>query len=475
MAGGGPIDSGSQINSDANANKSYLVPIVFMVTLFFFIGFITVLNDVLIPALRDIFNFKEEKWKAMLIQFCFFTGYFVMSVPAGILVSKVGYKKSLLISLGLTALGLFMFWPAAYIMSYGFYLLALFIVACGLAILQVVINPYLTALGSPETGASRLNFGGALNSTATTIGPVIGASLFLKSGVTDPAAKAASMSGPYAILAAIIVFIAVMFAMTKLPKLRIDSDPNENPWDFSKALKFRHLKLGAGAIFFYVGAEVAIGSLLVIYIIDANMIKLPAEYVKGLDAEGVEKMKELFTTSLLTYYWGGAMIGRFAGSAITRAFKPEKVLAFVAIVAVVLINLSFITPLLSSWMNIPVFVLSKMSFITVSIPIGIFCLVLVGLFNSIMWPTIFPLGIKGLGKHTGKGSGVMVTMVFGGAVIPFITGLLADKIGYKMSFALVLFCYAYIFYFATKGHKNVNPDLTEEAMSESAPASDDTV
>jgi MFS transporter, FHS family, L-fucose permease len=468
MAGGAPISSNTTSNYDPS--KNYSLPMAIMTALFFMIGFITVLNDVLIPSLKGLFELQG--WQAMLIQFCFFTAYFVMSPPAGLIINKVGYKKGLMIGLAITALGLFLFIPAASVVSYGLFLFALFTVGSGFAIIQVAINPYIPMLGAPETASSRLNLGGAFNSVATFIGPIIGGWLILSVDyssliqglegevLTDTLnhAKAASVRFPYIILAFVTILIAGLLAFIKLPQITgesVDEDATGSHLDF------KHLKFGAGAIFFYVGTEVAIGSLLILYLQDPSMGAL----------------KEEFGSALLAYYWGGAMVGRFLGFIILKKIKAEIGLRTVSAIAFALVLFSMFSITIDSTMDLSVLRMLNdkftgdfsIGFETIQIPVAAFLLVLVGLCNSIMWPSIFPLGIRGLGQHTSKGSGLMVSMVLGGAIVPLVQSVLATGIrinndteyllgfggvGYRFSFIVCLICYAYIFMFAFKWYKS---------------------
>ena len=427
--GGGNSNSTSTYDS----SKNYSVPLALLIGLFFMIGFITVMNDVLIPSLKGVFNITEN-WKLMMIQFCFFGAYGIMSIPAGSIIAKIGYKKGLTLALSIMGTGLFMFVPAASLLSFELFLAALFIVACGLTILQVAINPYIISLGRPETGAARLNLGGALNSTATFIGPIIGGALILKPGLIDAVAKADAVKGPYIVLALVTIAIGVLLYFITLPTLEVEAEVQTN----DSYGKYKHLLFGSGAIFFYVGAEVAIGSLLILY--------LHKDF--GVD----EKM----ASSLVAYYWGSAMIGRFIGSALGQTIKANVMLAAVSIGAIALIVLSmvgFTTPI-----DIPVMIMNtdpsfSINFINQPIPMAAFFLVLVGLLNSVMWPCIFPLGIAKLGSFTSKGSGLMCSMIVGGAFIPLLQGVIADSIGYKLSFIVCVVCYLYLLFFAVKGHK----------------------
>lgn len=461
MAGGGPTGA-SGVKIEGGGNSKYGFALTLMVTLFFMIGFITVLNDVLIPSLKGLFELTASQ--AMLIQFCFFIAYAILSYPAGLLIEKVGYKKGLIISLAVMGFGLLFFVIASMVQLYGVFLLALFIVASGITILQVAINPYIIALGPEETGASRLNLGGALNSTATFIGPIIGGAFILKEfSLADfnndilllNAAKAEAVRGPYIILALVTFAIAAILYFTTLPKISTEVT-EEVEDDGTSPLDFLHLKLGAGSIFFYVGAEVAIGSILVLYLTTQNLIVLPQEMIAGKSGEALTSIYEKMASSLLAYYWGAAMIGRFVGSAVGQKIKANLLLAIVSVIALVLVTYSMIGGQ-GGRMDISVIVLNtspfSIGFQSINIPVVAFALVLVGLFNSVMWPAIFPLGIAKLGKHTSKGSGIMVTMVLGGAVIPYIQGLLADSIGYRFSFIICIVCYAYLLFFALKGYK----------------------
>ena len=433
-------------NSTASANydssKNYSVPLTLMIGLFFMIGFITVLNDVLIPSLKGVFNITEN-WKLMLIQFCFFGAYGIMSIPAGLIITKIGYKKGLTLALTIMGVGLFMFVPAATIISYELFLVALFTVACGLTILQVAINPYIISLGRPETGASRLNLGGALNSTATFIGPIIGGALILKPGLVDAIAKANAVKGPYIVLALITIAIGVLLYFIQLPTIEAEEEV-ETKESYSK---YKHLLFGSGAIFFYVGAEVAIGSLLILY--------LHKDF-------GIE---EKMASSLVAYYWGSAMIGRFVGSALGQRIQANVMLAAVSIGAIALIVLSMVG--FTNPIDIPVMVLNtdpsfSINFVDVNVPLAAFFLVLVGLLNSVMWPCIFPLGIAKLGSFTSKGSGLMCSMIVGGAFIPLFQGVIADSIGYKLSFIVCVVCYLYLLFFAVKGYKTDYLDNNEK-------------
>lgn len=434
MAGGGPIGS-SATQLEIDQNRNYTAPMIIMTALFFMIGFITVFNDVLIPSLKSVFEL--EPWQATLIQFCFFGAYGIMAYPSGEIIKRVGYKKGLMIGLATMGIGLLLFVPASMVVSYGFFLFALFVVASGLTILQVAINPYMSVLGPPETGAARLTIGGSFNSLATFLGPIIGGATVL-AGIDgmSKVEKAEHVQGPYIMLAVITILIAVILYFIQLPKLNTDSGTKKVS---GSAFQYRNLNLGALAIFFYVGAEVAIGTILVIYL---------------KDSAAMGNINEELGSSYLAYYWMGAMIGRFLGIIFLRFISAQKALAFVTAAAVILVVMSMMGPFMDTWIDVPVIQLKTFSFQSIHVPLASLLLVIVGLFNSIMWPSIFPLGIRGLGKHTSQASGIMVTMVVGGAIIPLAQGGLVALYDYRYSFVLVVVCYLYLFYYAVNGHKS---------------------
>lgn len=392
---------------------NYAVPLALMVSLYFSIGFITALNDILVPHFKDLFHLTNVA--ALLVQFCFFGAYFVMSLPSGWIVGRIGYKASIVAALATMGLGLLLFLPASVIIFYPLFLFALFVVGSGLALLQVAINPYVGALGTPETASSRLNLAGGFNSIATTIAPKVGAAfIFIAAGATT-AQLARSVRVPYLVLAVFAFLMAGLTAAVHLPD--VIEENKDGATGGGSAWKFRHLRLGALAIFFYVGAEVAIGSLLI------NFLGQPS--MGGLAHSAAARY--------VSFYWGSSMVGRFMGFVALRKIRAQRALAFVASAALVLVA----TAILARG------------------HVAVIAIVGCGLFNSVMWPCIFPLSVEGLGRYTSQGSGILVTMVVGGAVIPEIQGFLADAFGYQRSFIVVLLCYAYLVYFALSGHRNV--------------------
>jgi FHS family L-fucose permease-like MFS transporter len=395
------------------AKRNYTIPLTLMVSLYFGIGFITALNDILVPHFKDLFHLTNVT--ALLVQFCFFGAYFVMSLPSGWIVGRIGYKRGIVVALSVMGLGLLLFLPASVIIFYPLFLFALFVVGSGLALLQVAINPYVGALGSPETASSRLNLAGFFNSAATTIAPKVGAAFIFIAAGASAAQLAHSVRMPYAILATCAFTMAIITAFVQLPdvieKGGVKSASDGSAWSFS------HLRLGALAIFFYVGAEVAIGSVMI------NFLGQPS--MGGLSHE--------VAAQYVSYYWGGTMVGRLIGFFALRWIRAQRALAFVSLIASLLVITTIAT----------------------HGHIAMWAIVSCGLFNSVMWPCIFPLSVQGLGRFTSQGSGILVTMVVGGAVIPEIQGFLADSFGYQRSFVIVLLCYMYILFFALRGHRNL--------------------
>jgi FHS family L-fucose permease-like MFS transporter len=403
-----------------NTNK-YTPALIVLTSLFFMWGLITSLNDILIPHLKAAFSLSYAQ--AMLIQFCFFGAYFVVSLPAGLLVKRVGYKRGIIIGLCTAAVGCLLFYPAASSHVYGLFLGALFVLASGITLLQVAANPYVTILGNPQTAHSRLVLTQAFNSLGTTIGPYVGAVLILSavtvaSDLPDPAAQAASVQGPYLGLAAALFAIAVVIALVRLPHVQAaEASPSESlvAGRDRSIWHYRHLILGTVAIFLYVGAEVSIGSFLV------NFMSQPE--VAGL--------REDVAGRYLALYWGGAMVGRFIGAAVLSRVPAGRVLAFNACMAVVLLIVA----------------------IVFAGPVAMWSLLAIGLFNSIMFPTIFSLAIAGLGKHTGTGSGMLCMAIVGGAILPVFQGVFADQISLLYSFSIPLLCYLYIAFYGYRGHE----------------------
>jgi FHS family L-fucose permease-like MFS transporter len=403
-----------------------------LMSLFFIWGFITSLNDILIPHLKSVFTLNYTQ--AMLVQFCFFTAYFIVSVPSGYLVEKINYKGGIIAGLSIAGTGCLLFYPAAGWYSYPLFLAAFFVLASGIALLQVAANPYVALLGKPETASSRLTLTQAFNSLGTTIAPYFGALLILSTAVKSAeesrllsprelsayqAVQAAAVQTPYLFLAAVLFLIAVIFALIKLPEIKSTEQQSFNKKTFDDgyvcAWSYKHLVLGAVGIFVYVGGEVSIGSFLINY----------------LGEPAIAGLQEKEAGQYVSFYWGGAMVGRFLGAAVMQKIQPGKVLAFNAVIAAVLVLISM----------------------TSNGSIAMWTILVVGLFNSIMFPTIFSLAVKGLGKHTGQGSGILCAAIVGGAILPVVQGLFADRIGIQDAFFIPVLCYLYIAYYGWKGHR----------------------
>jgi FHS family L-fucose permease-like MFS transporter len=411
----------------AGSPPSHFGAIAVLTTLFFMWGGLTSLNDVLIPHLKGIFSLTY--FQAMLVQFCFFGAYGLMSIPAGRFVKAIGFKKGIIVGLAGAAVGCLMFFPAAAVRSYGVFLFAFFVLATGIVILQVAANPFVAVLGPPETASSRLTLTQAFNSLATWafptfIGPIIlaiaglsAAELAKLTPAAQQAQEAQAVQMPYVGLALALALLSVIVWRSKLPKIDTASTADAGAGalsDRASAWRYRHLVLGAVAIFMYVGAEVAIGSLLV------NYFKEP--YTLGwAESKG---------TRLMPIYWLCAMVGRFIGSGTLRLFKPGRLLATHATVAALLALTSALT---SGWT-------------------AVVTIIAVGFVNSIMFPTIFTLAIEGLGRHTEQGSGILCAAIVGGAFIPALQGVVADSAGLHISFILPAACYLYIAWYGLKGH-----------------------
>ena len=402
----------------AHSQQNHTPALVVLTTLFFMMGFITCMNDILIPHLQKIFTLTNVQ--AMLVQFCFFTAYAIMSIPMGFLVGKIGYKNGVISGFLLTAVGCLLFYPAADSQSYPTFLGALFILASGVTLLQVSGNPYVTLLAKPGKESATLTLVQAFNSLGTTIAPKIGALLIF----TDAAQKAskaeqiASVQIPYLGLAGLLILLAVFVKMIRLPDARkIAVEESEHNHDGKTSVwQYKHLIFGMVGIFCYVGAEVSIGSFMV------NILG----FLKGLShAEGAD---------MLMYYWGGAMVGRFLGSAVMARVAPNRYLAFNASVATALLVIAIMVGKGNA-------------------DVAMWALLAIGFFNSIMFPTIFSLATKNLGKFTNSASGILCTAIVGGALIPVLQGKIADDFGMMISYVAPAVCYLYIVFFALKGYK----------------------
>jgi MFS transporter, FHS family, L-fucose permease len=418
----------SQAAVAAGGKERYPAALAMVTVLFFFWGFVTVLNDILVPHLKSVFDLNYTR--VMLIQFAFFAAYFIFSIPSAKVIDAIGYKKTMVVGLLTMGLGAFLFVPAASAASYPLFLGALMVLAAGITALQVAANPYVAVLGPPETASSRLNLTQAFNSLGTTVGPWIGGLLILGAGESKEAVskmsadalqafrvqQAASVKMPYIVIGVALVVFAVLIGMFKLPAIP-SVERHSEAQNAGSLWKYRHLILGCVGIFTYVGAEVAIGSFLINYFNQPEIGNLP----------------EVQGAKLVAYYWGGAMVGRFIGSAILQKVKTGTVLGVAAIATTTLVLISMLT----------------------TGHVAMWSIILVGFFNSIMFPSIFTLGIAKLGPRTGDGSGLLIMAIVGGAIIPVAQGWIADHIGVHHAFVLPVICYLYIVYYAFSGSRPV--------------------
>jgi MFS transporter, FHS family, L-fucose permease len=418
-------------------------PLAVVTTLFFMWGALTSLNDVLIPHFQHVFKLNLKF--SMLVQTFFFASYFVFSLPSAKIIDWMGYHRAMVTGLLVMGLGAFLFVPAAKAPSFPLFLTALVVLAAGITLLQVAANPYVAVLGKPETASSRLNLTQAFNSLGTTIAPWVGGFFILASAAQvmnqTPVEQAASVIKPYVGLGIALVLLAIAIASFRLPKIpsaehRIGEKINDSIW------KHPSLIYGAIGIFLYVGAEVAIGSSIANYLALDNIGHLasPVDF-PDIALRYPEALRA--AAKYISLYWGGAMVGRFIGSAVLQKVKTSSVMAICTIMAALLVTVSVLgTGAVAMW-----------------------SILLVGFFNSIMFPSIFTMGIAELGPLTGKGSGVMIMAIVGGAIIPWIVGFIGDSInarsyggenwGQGIHYALIVpaFCYLYLFFFAVSGSK----------------------
>lgn len=411
---------------------NFQVAMAVATTIFFMWGLLTCLNDILIPHLKAVFELTFAQ--AMLVQFTFFGAYFLMSLPAGWLVGKLGYKNGIVAGLVIAGIGALGFWPAAELRVYGAFLAALFVLASGITVLQVAANPFVSLLGPQRTASSRLTLAQAFNSLGTAIAPLLGGWLILSTVVKSTeelaqlpeaeqlayrVAEAQSVQGPYLGLAAVLFLLAIVVYLFRLPTLKEPVQKHEaadeRKYTIGEALSHPHVLFGVLAIFFYVGGEVAIGSFMV------NYFSMPE----------IGGFSEAEAAKFVAAYWTLAMVGRFVGSGMLALLSPRWLLSIFAAVNVALL----LTTVSTTGMT------------------AIYVLVATGLFNSIMFPTIFTLGIERLGPLTGRASSLLIMAIVGGAIIPYMQGLVADRFGVQVSFLIPALCYVYIVYYGLWGSR----------------------
>ncbi|WP_242695910.1 sugar MFS transporter [Desertivirga brevis] len=397
---------------DGEENKSYTPALMSLAVLYFMMGLLTCLNDTLVPFFKKGFNLSYSE--SSLVQFYFFLTYAIMSIPAGKIVERIGYKNGMVLGFSVAALGAALFFPASLMHQYYLFLAALFVLAIGIVLLQVAANPYITILGPAKTASSRLTLIQGIGSLGTTVAPVFGA-YFILSRLEDNASSDA-VRYPYIGIALVLLVIAMAVYNMSLPNLRAETGEKDKSMSIAGIMKFRNLKYGVAGIFFYVGAEVSIGTFLTNYIADNLQIE------------------EAAANGYVSFYWAGMMLGRFLGSVLLKHISPSKVLSSCAILAIALILISINTSgLVSVW-----------------------TMILVGLCNSVMFAIIFSLAVEGLKEYTTMGSGILSAAIAGGAIISYTQGYLIDHYSWVIAFMLPALCYGYIVFYGINGHKPGN-------------------
>lgn len=402
-------------NTPIHATKpNYTSALISLAVLYFMMGFITCLNDTLVPFFKKGFTLTYSQ--SSLVQFYFFLTYGIMSIPAGKIVGRVGYKNGMVLGFAIAAFGAVLFFPAAIMHQYYLFLAALFIVAIGIVLLQVAANPYITVLGPAKTASSRLTLIQGIGSIGTTAAPLFGAH-FILSRFQDSNASSDAVKYPYLWIAGLLVLIAIIVSRLKLPTIKIAQESTISSSEEKKGIfSFRNLKLGVWALFCYVGAEVSIGTFLTNYISDSLNI--------------AEEQANTF----VAFYWGSMLVGRLIGAVVLKSLKPSSVLTFCTSAAIVLIVLS----------------------VNTSGYIAVWSMIAIGLCNSIMFAIIFSLSVEGLGKYTTQASGILSTAIVGGAIVSYSQGLLIDHYTWAIAFMLPLICYVYILFYGINGYRLKN-------------------
>jgi FHS family L-fucose permease-like MFS transporter len=451
--------------------RSFTAAFVVVTGLFFMWGFMTVLNDILIPYLKGVFDLNHTR--AMFVQFAFFMAYFIgsviyffISITGGDPISRIGYKNGILAGLLISATGSALFYPAAEFKIYGFFLAALFVMGLGFTLLQIAANPYVAVLGSEKSASSRLNLSQGFNSLGTTIGPLIGGYLIFKYFAGSHISGADAVKIPYLFFTGLFLLLAVLIKISKLPRVTT-SDAIERT---AGALKHPNLVFGALAIFFYVGGEVSIGSIMISY----------------LGLENIAGLGEADASTYVSFYWGGLMIGRFLG-AISLSNMKDVFLKYLLMLAVpvaaflviwyfsgiyhasiygifLVANLmAFILGRSMAHRTLLIFALVAIALLITALSsqgvVAMWSIIGIGLFNSIMWSNIFTLSIEGLGKFKSQGSSLLVMMILGGAIVPVFQGMAADAYGVHASFFVPVICYAYIAFYGWRGYKRKQAEL----------------
>ena len=396
--------------------QNYTPALLSLAVLYFMMGFITCLNDTLVPFFKKGFTLNYSQ--SSLVQVYFFLTYGIMSIPAGKIVERIGFKNGMVAGFFVAAIGALLFYPASIWHQYYLFLAALFVVAIGIVLLQVAANPYITALGPAKTASSRLTLIQGVGSVGTTTAPVFGAYLILSRLQTSNAPSEA-VRYPYLGIAALLIVIAVVVSRLQLPIIQTVTAKSPSSQKKENIFSFRNLNFGVIGIFMYVGAEVSIGTFLTNYIADTLRITVNE------------------ANSYVAFYWGSMLVGRLIGSYILKILKPSMVLSFCAVLAVALITVS----------------------INSSGTVAVWSMIFVGLANSIMFATIFSLSVNGLKEYTTQASGLLSTAIVGGALISFAQGVIKDNYNWNITFLLPLLCYLYILFYGISGYKSRFSDL----------------
>jgi FHS family L-fucose permease-like MFS transporter len=405
------------ISDNESSNQNYTPALISLAVLYFMNGFITCLNDTLVPFFKEGFTLSYAD--SSLVQFYFFLTYGLMSFPAGMIVEKIGFKNGMVLGFAIAAIGALLFYPAADMHLYYLFLAALFVLAIGIVVLQVASNPYITALGPAKTASSRLTLIQAVGSIGTTVAPIFGAH-FILSSLQESGSSSDAVKYPYLGIAALLICIALIVYNLKLPKISTGAESIvASPEERRSLFSFRNLNYGSWAIFAYVGAEVSIGTFLTNYIADTLTM-------------GIED-----ANSYVSYYWGGMLVGRLIGSYLLKTLKPSHVLTFCAIGAILLLIFS----------------------VSTTGAFAVWSMIGVGIFNSVMFAIIFSLSVQGLGKYTTKASGILSTAIAGGAIISFSQGYLKDHSTWAVAFMIPVLCYLYIVFFGINGYKSKSESL----------------
>ncbi|MBD1386574.1 sugar MFS transporter [Mucilaginibacter rigui] len=401
---------GKIIDSYPGSKQNYVPALVSLGVLYFMMGAITCLNDTLVPYFKAGFSLSYSQ--SSLVQFYFFLTYGLVSIPAGKIVDRIGYKMGMVTGFSIAAIGAMLFYPASVFHQYSLFLGALFIIAIGIVLLQVAANPYVTILGPAKTASSRLTLIQGVGSLGTTVAPIFGA-YFILSQLQHKNVGSEAVKYPYLGIAVLLILIAVIVSRLNLPVIGSSaSSPRQK--EVGSVFSFRNLNFGILGIFFYVGAEVSVGTFLTNYVAETLSVEVH-------DAN-----------SYVAFYWGSMLVGRLLGAIVLKVLKPQLVLVICSIAAVSLIIISVnTTGLLAVW-----------------------AMIAVGLFNSVMFAIIFSLSVDGLGSHTAKGSGLLSTAIAGGAIVSYAMGIIKDNFDWKITFIIPIICYLYIVFYGVNGYKS---------------------